>query len=131
MEQPTPHEPYRLTESDGMWRAEALIGGEWRLLFRSTLGDIDEAGLVAMNERVSSSPNFRDRLIAARAEKGRRVVLLNPRLTIRPNDCEPEVRELTSTAELREALSGMLGIQLPADDRLEPALEKALASELS
>lgn len=131
VEQPTPHEPYRLTETDGVWRAESLIGDEWRLLFRSSLEEIDMAGMNEINERVSSSPAFRDRLIGARAEKGRRVALLNRRLTIRPTGGEPEVRELTSTAELREALTGTLGIQLPGDERLEAALEKALASELT
>jgi N-hydroxyarylamine O-acetyltransferase len=131
VEQPTPHEPYRLTEENGVWRAESLISGEWRLLFRSGLEEIDMAAMSEMNERVSSMPAFRDRLIAARAEKGRRVALLNRRLTIRPNGGEPEVRELASTAELREALTGTLGIQLPADDRLEAALEKALVSELT
>lgn len=130
VEQPTPHEPYRLLEQDGVWRAESLISGEWRALFRSNLDEIEEAGLNQMNELVSSSPSFRDRLIAARAEKGRRIALLNRRLTIRPMDGEPEVRELASTAELREALTATLGIQLPNDERLEAALEKALASEL-
>ncbi|MGV3492072.1 MAG: arylamine N-acetyltransferase, partial [Devosia sp.] len=130
IEQPTPHEPYRLTETDGVWRVAVQIGEEWRVCFSFTLDEIDQAGLVAMNERVSSSPQFRDRLVAARAEKTRRVALLNNRLTLRPLEGEPEVRELTSTAELRDVLATILGIQLPTDERLEPALEKALASEI-
>lgn len=131
VEQPTPHEPYRLQEADGSWRLDSLVGGEWRTLFRTTLEEIDEAGLGEMNERVSSSPAFRDRLAGARAEKGRRITLLNRRLTLRPNEGEPEVRELASTAELREVLTNILGIQLPNDERLEPALEKALTGELA
>jgi N-hydroxyarylamine O-acetyltransferase len=130
VEQPTPHEPYRLTDTDGTWRLEVKIGEDWRVCFRSALDEIDEAGLIEMNERVSSSPQFRDRLVAARAEKTRRVALLNRRLTIRPLDGEPEMREAASVAELRDMLTGSLGIQLPNDERLEPALEKAIASEL-
>jgi N-hydroxyarylamine O-acetyltransferase len=130
VEQPTPHEPYRLTEADGTWRVEVKIGDEWRACFRFTLEEIDEAGLIAMNERVSSSPQFRERLVAARAERTRRVALLNRRLTLRPLEGEPEMREASSTAELRDFLTGTLGVALPNDERLEPALAKALASEI-
>jgi N-hydroxyarylamine O-acetyltransferase len=130
VEQPTPHEPYRLTEADGTWRLEVKLGEEWRVCFRFTLDEIDEAGLIEMNALVSSSPQFRERLVAARAGKTRRLTLLNRRLILRPLEGEPEMREATTTAELREFLTAMLGIQLPTDDRLEPALERALASEL-
>jgi len=130
VEQATPHEPYRLIERDGTWRVEVKIGEDWRACFSTRLGDIDADGLTRMNETVSSSPQFRDRLVAARAEKGRRIALLNNRLTIRPLEGEPEVRELATTAELREVLTTTFGIQLPNDERLEAALAKALASEL-
>jgi N-hydroxyarylamine O-acetyltransferase len=126
VEQATPHEPYRLLEQDGTWRLEAKFGEDWRALYRFTLDEIDEEGLSRMNEEVSHSPQFRERLVVARAGKDRRLALLNSRLTIRPNNGESEVRDLTSVAELREVLTGMFGIQLPGTDRLDPALQRAL-----
>lgn len=131
VEQPTPHEPDRLIDTDGVWRLEVKVGEDWRACFRMTLDEIDADGINQINEFVSASPQFRDRLVAARADKTRRIALLNNRLTIRPLEGEPEVRELASTAELRDVLTGTFGIQLPNDERLEPALEKALASELA
>jgi N-hydroxyarylamine O-acetyltransferase len=126
LEQATPHEPYRFIEAEGTWRLEALLEGEWRPLFRSRLDDIDDEGLVAMNERVSSSSFFRDHLLVARAGKERRLALLDDRLTIRPREGEPEVRQLTTVAELREVLTGTFGLELPGSDRLDPALQRVL-----
>ena len=66
-----------------------------------------------------------DGLRAARVEGSKRHGLYNTRL--RTHDTgETTTRILTSTAELRETLTQIFGIQLPVNDRLEPALEKAL-----
>jgi len=124
VEQATPHEPYRLSEADGLWRLETRIGEEWRPLYAFTTAEPDAEALVRMNEIVSSSPTFRDRLVAARAEKGRRLALGNLRFNIHVTGGESETRLLGSVAELREVLSGPFGIALPNDERLEVALQK-------
>jgi N-hydroxyarylamine O-acetyltransferase len=71
---------------------------------------------------------FRDDLVAARVEDGRRYALRNTRLNIHENGAT-ETRTLGSLLELREALTNVFGIQLPETDRLDPALEKALRPE--
>jgi N-hydroxyarylamine O-acetyltransferase len=124
VEQPTPHEPCRLIEADGLWRLEMRIGEDWRPLYAFTTAPASPESLAEMNERVSSSPAFRDRLVAAKAEKGRRLALGNLRFNTHVTGGDSEARLLTSTAELREVLSGPFGIALPNDDRLEVALQK-------
>ncbi|MDC9822856.1 arylamine N-acetyltransferase [Devosia sp. ZB163] len=128
LEQATPHEPFRLIDDAGTWRLESLIGEDWRPLYRFTLAPVSDDELGQMNERASSSPTFRDGLIASRAEKGRRLVLGNLRFVIHVTGGESEARMLTSVAELREVLSGPLGIHLPAADRLDPALDRIVAT---
>jgi len=124
VEQATPHEPYRLSESDGLWRLEMQIGEDWQPLYQFTTAPASDESLAEMNEYVSSSPSFRDRLVAARAEKGRRLALGNLRFNTHVTGGDSEARLLTSTAELREVLSGPFGIALPNDERLEAALQK-------
>lgn len=126
VEQATPHGPYRLVEDGGSWQLEVKSGEDWRPLYRSLLEEVDEDGLSRMNEQVSHSPELRDRLTVARAGKDRRLALLNSRLTIRPNEGEPEVRDLATVAELREVLTGLFGIDLPGAERLDPALQRVL-----
>ncbi len=125
VEQETPHETYRLAETDGLWRLELRRGEQdWQGLYEFTTVEVAAEGLVQMNERVSSSPAFRERLVAARAEKGRRLALRNLRFNIHAAGAPTETRLLATTAELREVLAGPFGIQLPHDERLEPALQK-------
>lgn len=129
IEQQTPHEPFRLAEADGRWRLESLIGEEWRPLYAFTTTEPAPEALVEMNERVASNPPFRDQLVAARAEKGRRLALGNLRFNIHVTGGESETRLLASVAEIREVLSTAFGIQLPAGDRLDPVLQRILDRE--
>lgn len=128
VEQATPHEPYRLTETEGLWRLEMQIGEAWQPLYAFTTAPASTESLAEMNEIVSSSPTFRDRLVAARAEKGRRLALGNLRFNTHVTGGDSEARMLTSTGELREVLSGPFGIALPNDERLETALQKIVDS---
>lgn len=126
-EQQTPHEVFRLLDGEAGWRLEAKIGEEWRVLYAFDLTELGLEDYQAMNDLASSSPGFRDNLIAARAEKGRRLALSNNRFTIYPVGGAAETRLLGSVAEIRETLGGPFGIALPASERLDPALEKVLA----
>lgn len=127
-EQPTPHEAFRFTGGEPVWRLEAKLGEAWRALYAFTTETVDFDALSGMSERVAQTPFFRDSLIAARAERTRRLALSNLKFTTRPRDGEPEVRLLSSSAELREVLSGPFGIELPPDERLQGALERIVAS---
>lgn len=128
VEQPTPHETFRLLDTGGSWRLEAALGEAWKPLYSFTLDELGADDLLTMNETVSSSPTFRDRLIAARAEKGRRLALGNVRFSTHVTGGESETRLLTSVAELREVLAGPFGIDLPGDERLDPALARIVAA---
>ncbi|MDP1731669.1 MAG: arylamine N-acetyltransferase [Devosia sp.] len=127
VEQQTPHETFRLLGGNPEWRLEARIGEDWRVLYGFDLGEKDFDDCQAINDLASSSPRFRDNLIAARTERGRRLALSNNRLSIHVPGGPSESRLLQSVAELREVLSGPFGISLPQTDRLDPALERVLA----
>lgn len=124
VEQPTPHEVFRLSETDGLWRLEVQLGEEWKPLYTFDRAEIGEEQLFAINETVSTRGAQTERLIAARAEKGRRLALGNLRFNTHITGGESEARMLGSVAELREVLSGPFGIALPNDERLDVALQK-------
>jgi N-hydroxyarylamine O-acetyltransferase len=129
-EQQTPLEPYRLTETDGVWLLEVEIDGEWLPLYDFTLAELSDERILELNDIADSSPFFTEDLLAARIERARRLALGNLKLNIHILDGPSEGRLLTSVAELREVLSGLIGIQLPNDERLEPALERIVAKGL-
>jgi N-hydroxyarylamine O-acetyltransferase len=128
-EQQTPHGKFRLMGGDPVWRVEAELDGDWRALYRFETSPVAFETFVEMSERVAHETPFRDRLMAARAERGRRLALDNLKFTTRPVDGEPEVRLLSGSAELRDVLSGPFGIELPADERLQAALDRIAAAQ--
>ena len=131
VEQPTPHEMFRLTGGDPDWRLEVQIGEEWRALYSFDLSEKSFEEYKSINDMTSSGPTFSENLIAARAEKGRRLALRNNRFTVYPVGGVGEARFLSSVAELREVLSGPFGIALPQTDKLDAALEMVLAKEVA
>ncbi len=129
-EQGTPLEPYRLTETEGRWLLEVQIDGAWSPLYDFTLDELSEERLLELNDIADSAPAFTGDLLAARIEKARRLALGNLKYNVHVLDGPSEGRLLTSVAELREVLSGPIGIQLPSDERLDPALERIVAKSL-
>lgn len=127
VEQPTPHEMFRLAGGEPEWRLEVRIGDEWRALYSFDLSEKSFEDYQTINDMTSSGPTFSGNLIVARAEKGRRLALHNNRFTMYPVGGEGETRLLASVAEIREVLSGPFGIALPQSDKLDPALERVLA----
>ncbi len=128
-EQETPHEVFRFTGEDPALRLEIKAGEEeWLPLYRLDLSEQHEVDFAAPNWFASTHPDspFRTRLSAARAEKGRRLTLRNTTFTTRATGAEPEIRELTSLAEVKEVLSGPFGISLPAAENLDAALDRVL-----
>jgi N-hydroxyarylamine O-acetyltransferase len=123
-EQETPLDRYRLTNEDGTWLVEVEIAGEWLKLYDFTLAELGEERIVELNDIADSSEFFTTELLAARIERTRRLALGNTRLNIHTPGQPSEGRTLGSVAELREVLSGTMGIALPADERLDLALQK-------
>jgi N-hydroxyarylamine O-acetyltransferase len=124
IEQETPNETYRLLEADGTWTVEVKLDELWRPLYAFDLVERDDDVLAELNDKADSAAFFTDNLLVARSDKGRRLALWNVRLNTHTIGAPSEARLLGSVAELREALSGPMGIALPADERLDAALQK-------
>jgi N-hydroxyarylamine O-acetyltransferase len=123
VEQTTPNERYRLTGGHPKWRVESEIAGAWKPMFEFTTTAVGDAEFTAINDYAMVL--FRDNLMGARVDGGKRYALWNGRLNTHENG-ETVTRMLTSLAEIREVLSGTFLINLPEGDKLDPALEKAL-----
>ena len=82
--------------------------------------------LVALNDFTQSDTNFRDNIIASRAEKGRRLGLRNTRLRIHTPGAETEERTLNGIAEVKDALASHFGIALPVGEKLDAALHRII-----
>jgi N-hydroxyarylamine O-acetyltransferase len=129
VEQPTPHETFRLIGGEPDWTLEAQIDGEWKPLYVFDAIEHSPDYYEAPNLFLSTDPEsaFRKELRAALSPSGKRLALRNNRLSIHTVGEPSEVRMLTSVAELRETLSGLFGIQLPSAELLDPRLEVVLA----
>ena len=128
-EQPTPHETFRLLGGEPEWRLEVQIGEEWRVLYSFELEELTLDELTDINDRMSVDSRFRDNLIAARSEKGRRHALHNLSYRLHVAGEETETRTLSGVEEIKEVLAGPLGIVLPPAEKLDPALEELVRRE--
>lgn len=128
VEQETPHETFRLIGSDESdWRLQIQIGEEWRSVYSFDLTEPSFEELVALNDKLQMDTDFRDNVLAARAEKDQRLTLRNRELRIHPVNGETERRTLADADEVKQVLGELFGLTLPAAERLDPALERALA----
>ncbi len=129
VEQPTPHETFRLTGGEPDWTLEAQVDGEWKPLYVFDAIEHSPDYYEAPNLALSTDPesSFRTELRVALSPSGKRLALRNNRLTTHIVGEPSESRLLTSVVELREALSGTFGIQLPSAELLDPKLEVILA----
>lgn len=129
VEQPTPHETYRLTGGEPDWRLEARIGEEWKVLYVFDASEKTVEDYAPSNAWLSTSPEsgFRKELRVALSPSGKRLALRGNRFSVHVEGEQSESRLLTSVAEMREMLSGTFGIQLPSAELLDPRLEVILA----
>lgn len=129
LEQETPHEKFRITGDEPNFVLEAQIGQDWRPLYAFDLTSMIEADFEAANFFASTHPEarFRNHLVAARTEKGKRFNLLDNRLTIHSTGQDREQRLIEGLEELRTVLAETFGLALPPAEQLDPALERILA----
>ncbi|OBQ67339.1 arylamine N-acetyltransferase family protein [Mesorhizobium erdmanii] len=115
LEQKTPHETFRIVEADDHFRLQALIGGDWRSLYRFDLQPQYEVDYSVTNYFLSTSPtsHFLSSVIAARAAPDRRYALRGNRLSIHHLGGRTEQTEIATAAELADTLEGPLGIIIP------------------
>lgn len=113
--QPTPHGPVRLVETVEGLLLQALLGDDWVGLYVVAADPQLPADIEAANWLVANRPGsiFTANLIACRAPPGRRLTLLNRRLTLREADGAETVTLLPGPA-LGEALRREFGLALDA-----------------
>jgi len=130
IEQPTPHETFRLLRSASEARdnyvMQALVGRIWKPLYSFDLQPQHLVDYQVSNwhlERHPESP-FVNNLMAARVEPDRRYGLLNNKLSTHHLGGATEQATLSTAAEMRQVLEHVLRIELPDD----PGLDDLLAS---
>jgi N-hydroxyarylamine O-acetyltransferase len=125
--QETPHEPYRLDEERGLWSLRALVGGEWRLLYRFTLEPALPIDYEVGNHYVATHPAsfFTRALVAARILPRGRLTLLNRRLTEHRLG-EPSRSHEIADSDWRGVLAERFGIEV--DDAMWRAAAERVAS---
>ncbi len=124
IEQPTPHEPFRLIAEDGLFVLQALLRGEWRPLYRFDMQPQATIDYEVANWFLSTHPesHFVTGLMAARVGADRRCALANRQLSIHPLRGATEHRELASVAELRGVLEEIFDVRVPGGAEVDARL---------
>lgn len=123
--QATPHEPYRLDESGGVWSLRAEVAGEWRLLYRFTLEPALAIDYEVGNHYVATHPAsfFAQALVGARILPGSRLTLLGHRITEHRMGEPSRAEEFEDDRALRAALTDRFGIEVE-DSMWRAALDR-------
>jgi N-hydroxyarylamine O-acetyltransferase len=126
--QTTPHELFRLIESDEELVLQASVQDQWKPLYRFTLREHLLPDYEMFSWYLCTHPNsyFRTSLSAARPFPNGRYALRNTALTTHHLGRESEQRELTSVAEFRTILEETFGITLPETPDLDPVLQRLI-----
>lgn len=126
IEQPTPHEPFRLLPVDREFKLQALAGGEWRSLYRFDLQEQWPVDYEAANWYLATHPqsHFVTGLIVARPQPGSRHALRNADYAVHRPDGGTERRTFADAAEVKSVLAGVFGLTLP--EGLDQALVRLL-----
>jgi N-hydroxyarylamine O-acetyltransferase len=128
VEQPTPHETFRVLRVASEFAIEARVRGEWKRLYRFDLQEQQQIDIELLNHYVMShaeSPML-GRLLAARVAADRRFGLGNGDFRVHHLHGASEQRRIGSVAELRGLLGSTFGIDVPADPEVDAALARVL-----
>jgi len=128
VDQPTPHETFRVVRIAGEFAVEAQVRGQWKRLYRFDLQEQQQVDIELLNHYVMShaeSP-MRGRLLAARVAADRRFGLGNGVLSTHYLRGASEQRVLGSVAELRAVLTSTFDIAMPSGHEVDSALARVL-----
>jgi N-hydroxyarylamine O-acetyltransferase len=128
--QTTPHEPFRIEQSGGVYVLEVQLGTEWRRAYEFDLQPQQPIDYEAMNHFVATHPSshFRHHLMAARPDAAGRYALAGNELNRYQGGVAVERRSLRSAGALAEALDRVFGISLTVGPELDAALERIARS---
>ncbi len=129
LDQPTPHEPFRLTRDGDYWVQWVRIAGEWRPTYRFTLEPQHRPDQELGSWYMSTSPasHLVNGLTCARALPDRRLALRNFDLAVHHLGGETERRRLADAAEVCAVVTTDFGIRLPDPAALARRLERGIA----
>jgi N-hydroxyarylamine O-acetyltransferase len=124
--QATPHGPFRLQPTPIDRVLQAGVAGEWKPVYRFDLqpqlrSDYEMASWYLCNHPDSM---FRQLLVAAKPGLAGRHVLRDRQLTLHALDGSNTTRTLATSAELREALQCIFGIDLSAVSGLDERFDR-------
>jgi N-hydroxyarylamine O-acetyltransferase len=125
LEQPTPHETFRLVRREGDLVLQALLRDAWKPLYSFDLQPQRVVDYELSNWYLANHPGspFVDNLMTARVTPDRRYGLFNNRLSTHYLHGESDQAVLASPGEMQRVLESTFGIELPD----EPGLEALLA----
>ena len=126
VEQATPHETFRLLETDGTYVLQVLIHGIWKPLYSFDLQPQLLPDYEVWNWHLANHPDspFVNNLMAARVTLDRRYGLFNNKLSIHVLNGESQQTTLATAGELRGTLEHLFGIELPDDPGVEALLTR-------
>ena len=126
-EQETPHGPFRVVPVSEYFDVQTVVDGQWTILYRFMLEEQTPADYEVTNWYCSTHPNsgFTNQIMVARLPAGRRLGLLNHRLSVHYPDGRTERHDLSSAEEIAGVLENEFLIQLPQPhEQLMTALAK-------
>jgi N-hydroxyarylamine O-acetyltransferase len=124
VEQATPHEPFRFVAAGGGFVMQAMVGDEWKPLYRFDLQEQHLPDYEVSSWYLATHPrsHFLAGLIAARPAPEARYALRDGTFTVHHRDGRTERRGIDSPAEMRGVLRDTFGIDAP--EGLEEAYER-------
>jgi N-hydroxyarylamine O-acetyltransferase len=126
VEQPTPHEVFRLTRSADDFVLQVSVRGEWKPLYTFDLQPQLLVDYEVSNWHLATHPEspFVNNLMAARVTPECRYGLFNNKLSTHHLHGDSGQTTLATPAALREKLGSLFGIKLPDDPGMDALLER-------
>jgi N-hydroxyarylamine O-acetyltransferase len=130
IEQATPHEPFRLTETNGGYLLEVRLDNSWKGLYAFDLQPQVLADYEMPNWFLGNHPasHFLLGVVAARVERDRRFALRNTELAVHFPRQPTERRTLASGADIRQALEEVFQIRVPREPEVDEVFARLAAA---
>ena len=124
VEQTTPHERFRLVQSDDGFVMQANVDDAWMSLYRFDLQEQFLPDYEVTNWYLSNHPasHFVTGLVAARADRDRRYALRGNEFTVHHLAGGKDRRKLVSAQAIRDVLEQTMQVALPDAPELDAAL---------
>lgn len=129
--QDTPHGQYRLTCESGIYRLEARVKEEWKILYVFDMAPYYPPDYEVANWYVSRHPtsHFVTSLVVARAAKEGRHILHDTQYSFYPLAGEAEKTQICSVNDIKELLENVFHIRTSEAAGLDAKLKALIAAE--